>query len=387
MRIRIVAGLVALSVATSVHAEEIMPWIFTGAMPKEATVQGLTTAEIRADGLHIATQEDGLILWGNHPLSGPAEIVTLKVKNEKVTDAALLWKQAGEEGGLLQLYFKIPAIPGVQTVDVDVSGYKQWDWQTEQFAIGFPAGTDLVIEEIQFRHWSWDEQLGLMMKSFWDFDEFRAYSINFLWGPLAARNAVQAATLFDTLPPTAWSALRLMFAVLLAAALIALSVKVLQKNTKRAAGILMGTFIALWMLFDLRMGLEIISYARNDLATYVLKEGPQQTLRTHGNLYYRIQESLPIMKEYGSYVLLEPNSTVIFANVRYLSYPARLVRETESHEGVTLWAIFERRDIRVDEQGRLYKKGATADAKEILSGTGKVLKAFDENNFLFATEQ
>ncbi len=386
---RIIAGLTLCCVALIAHAEAIDFWNFRGAMPRETGVSGLTKADITDDGLLIQTHQEGWIGWDNHPLSSPVDVITVRLLSATPVRATLLWQPTdGTEGGLYQAPFDIPSTGDFsQNVDIVVSNYQNWDWETERFALLFPANTSIIIEEINLRHWTPMEKIIETWKSFWTFDKFDIYSINFLWGPLTTTNPVARAHLFDNLPPFGWSALRILYAMMSIAIVVSLIIAFVKQKKELGLGVFFVTFAALWIVFDLRMGAEIISYARTDIREFILKENAEKILRTHGNLHAAVERSIEVIKQYDRFVLFAPNPSPHFSLIRYMAYPSVLVTPDQPTEGVRLWAVFQRSDIGVDEQGHLWKKTDSSTGRDILTGTGEIVLQFDDYNYLFVTNE
>jgi hypothetical protein len=380
------AALFLVLFASVAHGEDIQLWNFRGTMPIQTSIGGLTKAETTPEGLLIQTDVEGFIMWANQPIKTPTEVLTMRVKSPSQIGAFFMWTSpAGEEQFTFEIPFIIPATTEVpKDVNIIPSNFPTWDWRAEKVAIRFPAGANVLIEEATLRHWSTMEKFIEGWKSFWTYDTFRAYSINFLWGPLIATNAPARGVMFDTLPPFAWSATRIFYGLLLLAAVIGLVVRFLGKNAALGFGIFAAVFVGCWVIFDIRMGAEIIDYAFDDIDSYVKKEGNNQTLRSHGNLYAIINEALPVINQYDRYVLIYPAGSVYFANVRYMAYPSVPVREEDNAENVKLWAVFERRDILIDENNRLYKKVGTGTV--VLSPPGKIVKQLAADVFLFAAD-
>ena len=61
----------------------------------------------------------------------------------------------------------LPVQRHVRDIDVVLSDYTTWDWRTDAFGIMFPPGTELILEEMNFRHWTPMERLIGGWKSFW----------------------------------------------------------------------------------------------------------------------------------------------------------------------------------------------------------------------------
>jgi len=384
--IRLITGLFSLFLlAQTAHAEEITPWSFTGNMPKDARVIQLTSAQITRSGLAINTQSDGFIVWSLKPLDGPVDVITVRARTNRTTKASMLWQPVGgTPDQLVQLYFEIPGTSAFEDVDIIVSGYPQWDWKTEQFAIALPAGSDVIIEELQFRHWPLYERIGERWKSFWTFDTFRPYSINFLWGPLISSNSPARDLLYATLPPTSPSVTRYFYVVLAIVAIGALVASLKPWRRQKAFGWFLAVFVLIWLIFDIRMGAEILSYAVRDVQTYVLPKPAKKELRNFRDIYARIDAMLPTLQEHDKIALLVPVREVYEPVLRYEAYPHVVVTDPAAMSGATAWVVMDRADMWVDDSGHL-RQGNDTVTSRVVTGVGHVAVKIDENNFLFVT--
>ncbi len=374
------AALFFLTLVPLAHAEETDVWDFRSGtnMPKGA--QSLTRVEVTAEGIEIETATDGYLYWDT-PFLRPVDVLSLRVSNPKDIDAVLLWHSDKYPGQQVQRAIHIPGKPGIQVVNMVPGEDNAWMWNTDQLGLGFPAQTDIVLESMVWRRYSFTEKMQTAWRSFWTPDEFRAYSINFLWGPLLATNPVSLDTLFQTLPPPSWSVDRIFYAVMGIAILIGLLFYAFDRSTgKRIAWIIVGsTFLFCWLLFDARMGYEIMQYGMDDYRTFIAPPIAEKTFRTHEHLYSLAEEMLPTLQSYDSYVLFAPEGSPAYSVLRYQSYPSIPLRPDQERRDTKLWVILERPDIRMEKNHLVNQKG------EILSTTGSVIRTFDTDTFLFAT--
>lgn len=379
-RISTFAAVAFLALASVAHAEDIDFWNFRGQMPRETKVNGLTNVETIDEGLRVQTTTDGLLVWP--ALTAPAEVLSIRARVNRPLDVSFVWQPTTAEQGLYQIPFTLQN----GKTDVILSDYASWDPQAEAIGIAFKAGSEVVIEEMEFRHWTPMERLIEGWKSFWTFDEFRAYSINFLWGPLVTGNSPARMMMFENLPPFAWSITRYFYGALIITGIIALIIGFIFKRRALGLGIFATVFVCLWLLFDVRMGAEILSYVKDDISTYVTKEGGEQTLRTHGNMYAVLNDMLPSIREEEKFMLMFVGGSPFYPNLRYMAYPSVAVLDGQDRTGVKLWAIFDRPDFSIDAQGRLVR---TADpsifpgGREVLTGTGKMVLDYGAGTFLF----
>lgn len=372
-----------LTLTLSAHAAYDSVWDFRGNVPGRWDVEGLAVAQPTEFGLRIQTTQDGKMKrLTDH--THPMQAVSLLVASAQNTEAIFFWRVTGENGDeFVQLPFVIPHSQTPVSVDIDVSFYPQWDPMTKEVGLQLPAGTDILLQTITLRGWTPQEQAWEAVKSFWHPDAFRPYSINFLWGPLITFNPVGTAQMFQSLPSRGMSAVRLFYFLIAIGAGISIGMLL----TKRRSPWLLALPVALaasWLIFDLRMGGEILWYAYRDVRDYVGKPLETANFRTHGGFYNIVAEAMPDLLRHDRYILLDDPKSPFYSNLRYMTYPSLPIR-AETATGVSLWFVYNRPDIGLDEQGRLLM--LTPGGSKILAASGAVLRGFDAHTFLYETPQ
>lgn len=349
-------------------------WDFRGSAPKGTTVHNLTSVEIVPEGMLVRSSTDGFVELP--ALTKKADAVTFTVTNVTTPKAALIWRTP--ELGDGEYYQADVELPRGQshTVSLPLNDLDGWDWTAASIGLAFPAGTELLVEKMEWRGYSAVEKTRNAFLSFWTPDEFRLYSINFLWGPLLATTPEARATLYDGLPPRSWSATRVFYALFALAAIGGGAYARKKENARviflcavAAAG------AALWIAFDVRMTQEILSYVRDDWKTYVLAPENKRTLRSHSNLYDVLHDTAELLADDDRYVLLVNDDTPFFANARYAMYPAVPVAP-ERASGAIAWIVLGNPRVSV-HSGALLRDGV------VLSPKGAVIKRFDDTTFLY----
>jgi hypothetical protein len=226
-----------------------------------------------------------------------------------------------------------------------------------------------------------------MWQSFWKFDVIEPYSINFLWGPVLTRTPMGLANLFVMKPPPrGWSFNRLMIPFLLIVVLGSWGWWKFSPSGRRRsiAGLPLALVVWLsvcgcsWLLWDLRMGLEFLSYAQTDYAQYIGETDiAKRKVRNFGTIYSQINEVKANLQEEPNYVVLQPPGYPFVAIARYMTYPSVPLPGGESTDGIRHWLVFEQDNMKQDDQGRLMQ-GTT-----VLTAPGKVIKLFPNGSFLF----
>ncbi len=382
-----------LLLPTIALAKQADTWDFSNnQVPGSWQVGGWTQQPVATpNGLHILAAQDGQMIRDiEEPFSVDAVEITLV--NPRASQLYLLWDSPDlPAGSLAQFPVTINGDP-LETVSIDASTLPGWYGRTGKLGIGFPAGSDVTVQSITLEHWDWLEKIGYAWQSFWTFDKMQDYSINFLWGPLLATNPAGMATLFATLPPHAHS-VDLFFYVLIGVVALGLVLHRFYlffnrrhiprfpfsplRHVSVHLGILVCLVAGLFVLYDVRMGLEYMSYAKTDYDTYVGKPMGQRTFRGFLNLYDVLTQSAPLLQQEKGFGFFTPPHTE--SRIRYYAYPAKAIQNAGPDAGVRMWLVFERPDVTVDARGELTVGG------EVVSKPGKIVQQYSARSFLFET--
>lgn len=378
-RIVPIAALALASICQTASAMTATAWDLRGSVPAGLTPQNLTTVEITTEGMYVRTDTDGFIQL---PAPGVrADVLAMTVTNVDTPELGLIWRTpdlAPQE--YYQAKIALPTGTDEETI-LALNEVPEWDPNATTIALAFPAGAEVLVADMEWRSYSGLEKLWNGVVSFWRPDVFSMYSINFLWGPLIATTPEGRATLFDTLPPKAWSATRFMYGFLAVAA-VAAGAWAWNKPDRRRTFLTIVTIVfgATWILFDARMTQEIASYAAHDWSTYVLADPADRELRMHRKLYDTLETADELLGDDPSYVLVENDLGPYFANARYRLYPAVPVTPEEPGDA-TAWLVLGRPDIRVRSGGVLVRDDGT-----VLSPRGTVLREFGDYSFFYRSE-
>lgn len=361
-------------------------WDFRGArVEREWRVSGLQPTPTQG-GLQLrAVNQEGSMIT-TLDLDHPSEVITFTFVNTEPANARLLWHSRSDPpGSFVELPFVVPGGTDEQIVSINVDAFPQWDGYADEMGITLGAGANVILRDIRFAHWNWFEQIGEIWKSFWTFDKLSSFSINFLWGPVITFNPVGTAQLFTTLPPQGRSGNWIFYDLLLLAIVILASLHFFKKTPRwiaRAGGsvmVLLILFGGLWMMYDLRMGLELLSYAKHDYDTYISQPPGSREFRSYINFNDVMEQSLPILRQDDEFALIIPPQMPVTAMVRYFAYPSIPVAPQGPQDEFRTWLIFHDDAVGVDGEGRLTVN------REPWSKPGKIVKDFGDNTFIFQT--
>ncbi len=355
---------------------ETIRWDLRGQVPTGFEVQNLTTVEVTKEGVYVETTNDGFIQLP--PLTQRVDALRMTVTNAQDAETALMWHTTDlAPGEYYQSPFVMPAGER-KIITIALHQIPEWTWSAPFIGIAFPAGSRLLIEDIEWHTYTPWEKFWNGFVSFWTPDQFRLYSINFLWGPLIGATPEARTDLFETLPPKSWSATRIFYGIFIVAAVIA-GLLAWVKPTgghRRFITIIAVTGAVLWALFDIRMTQEILSYVADDWRTYVLVTPEERTLRSHSDLYNVVSDIDQLLGDDTHYHLLAQPNTPFFAIVRYALYPAVPYGPNEAND-TGAFIVLARPDITVVNGAIVGKDGP------ITTGSGVIVQRFDDTSFFF----
>ncbi|MDB4978770.1 MAG: hypothetical protein JWM56_956 [Candidatus Peribacteria bacterium] len=385
------ATVVLLAVPLSASAESKTVWDFRDtAIPGRWEVNENIEVNKIADGLQLHAKSDAAITQTELP-SHRIDSVQLVIIATRPMEAKLVWHPDGEApGALLQVPFSIVGSGSPETIGIDLGVYPQWSGHTDHLGILLPQNADIVLQSMTLQGWSGIGKIGEAWKSFWAFDHFLAYSINFLWGPLVTFNEVGRLTMYDTQPPRAVSANRYFYDALIIVALLLAAHRLFGGDNsyfdsplfrKRAPHIFLFLcfFAGLWLFYDARMGLEYLSYAKDDYVSYISQPPGKRIFRNYQNFYDIADAALPELRQEKRYGLLLPHEGQFQSILRYETYPSVPVNIQDGNDmsDIRLWLAFRRPDITMNGSGQLVVNTVA------ISKPGTIVARYDESSFLF----
>jgi len=349
-------------------------WNFLeGAISGEWEVRDLSQQPILTEkGLQVLTSSEGLI---TRMSSVPFPIDAMRIETLTAYDMEIVFAWLNPsiaQGSYLQLPFLIKADVSPRITSVDLTTISEWPGRSERLGFAFPKGTDLLIRRVEFLHWNPFEKLLEAIKSFWTFDTLNVHSVNFVWGPLLTFTPIARMQMANTDPPIAYSA-NAVFYIL--AALVALCCFFLARRQTTKGKPLALFFLAiagLWIFYDLRMGAEILAYARTDWRSYITAKPEDRTFRFFGNFYDVLEAARPNLQKVPSYLFVGPKGENLYlAAARYETYPS--LPQPLPQEPIiepTLALTYGRPQAGIDDEGRFVVDG------KIVAGSASVIRTF-----------
>lgn len=337
----------------------------------------LTTVNLIPQGLAVSTQTQGQLVKVSN-IKHHVDKVGITYISPTGGNGVFFWRARGmAEDEVFQIPMTFTPSTTQQKVILDMSEVTKWDAQSDRIGFVLNAGTQLILQEMSFSGPGLIDKVIYPLKTYFKFDVTHAYSINFLWGPLMTYSQEQLDSMYTQVPPSgdSWNKV---FYVLLAAGLVLVLLlkKLLNKN------VIVAFFIctaALWLVYDLRMGSEFISFARTDVRTWWSKPLELKDFRDRSSFTAFAQTAAAFTEDKEQYVFIASHGWPFWGSMQYEAYPAIPVSYEKDTTGIDTWIIFNRKDITTNEEGRLMLKG------EPISPPGDIMMNFQPGAFVFVT--
>lgn len=337
----------------------------------------------------VVPQEDGIRISGptevaltrNIVPSFPIAVVEVRYSSDAGGPLAFLWRRT--ESSDVRQFHQIPVTlqPRTEpaTFTLALSAVGNWDPRPQAIGFRIPPGADMTIHAVTLRGWSAAERLTEALRCFWTSDTFGAHSINFLWGPLLCSSPIQREHLYDQQPPAAHSGMRAIYLLWGVGSLVVGALCWSRRRRLRPGAFLRGTLLlalALWIVLDLRMGMEFFRNLRADAHSYISEPIGKRVFRTIRFLPDFAVASLGILRDQPRYVFLAPTTDTFMNYMRYATYPSAPVNP-DAGSGASLWLVYGRPDMAIDPRGRITEQGVP------LSPPGSLVHEFMKGTFIF----
>lgn len=312
------------------------------------------------------------------------DAVILTIQTARDMEAVLLWQEPSiAVKGYNQLPFVLEKSDAPQVVDIDLSTLPIWNSKTSEFGIGVPKGAQVLIEKIEFVSYNPLEKIFHGVLSLWKFDVYAPQAINFLWGPFLNFNPIARTDMYLMDPPLGTSGMWVVYIILAIFGLRA-GKNIVKHNQSQAKALVMFLSVmgGIWIILDLRMGSEILSYALTDWKDHVLQKPGKKNLRKHRSFHDTVNDAMPILTSSGSYFFKGPGKTIYFSAMRYLTYPVKPVQSGLNLENTTYGLIFGTTDAVINDADQL----VTSDGI-LHNGPCSIEKEYRDYSFLLKCKQ
>lgn len=328
------------------------------------------------EGVRLQATGTGSFVARNVDFSVSPQMVTLFTKAPAAQRIMFSWhlRSDGETAPMYHFPFSVPA--GLETADTPILLHTGDSWrpgQVDRVGLLLPPGSDFILERMEFVQWSFGEQIGVMLRSFWNMQSYNPHSINFVWGPQFAFTPPQLRLLWSSLPPNSLSG-TFVVNVILVVLLVLLWIHATLRHRKHGLPQrFLAVLLATWVVFDVRMGAEFLSWMAHDMRTYVFAEEGEKTLRDRGDFYAFAAFAAPLVADRERYVFFAQHEWPFVGAMRYATFPS----VPDGDEEDDTWVIYDRPDIVVGPTGQLMI------GQNVLSDPGRVIGEFGEGSFIF----
>ena len=370
--------IVALMLPSVCNAAKTTTW----SMMNQDKVEGwntnnLTTVNLIPEGLAISTDTQGQLVRVSK-LRHNVDKIGITYISPTGAGGLFFWRAPGmAEDQAFQIPISFNQSMTQQQTILDMGQVPEWDARSDRIGFVLDEGSQLILQEMAFTGPSLIDKIVFPLKTFFDFDQMRAYSVNFLWGPLMTFSEEQRTQLYAQTPPNgdSWN---IVFYWILGLTLVV--ILLLKKFMRRDYFYLFFMlFAALWIVYDIRIGSELISFANTDIKTWWSKPIEIKDFRDRGSFTAFAKTVVPFTEGKENYVFIASHGWPFWGSIRYEAYPALPVTYDGDTEGIDTWIIYNRNDIKLDDEGRLTING------EPISPPGDIMMNFEPGAFVFVT--
>lgn len=337
--------------------------------------QGDITMQQSREGILLESKQGTGMLLTTLPANFHPDSASILAAAPVSSDFFFAWVMTADTHGTV---FTVPLWLGsgeMQKNDFSLRGKNAWQRGEKKIGIVLPPHASILLATIELSRTNILERSLEAVRSFWTFDALRPYSINFVWGPQIGLNAAERSHLYDMLPPIYLSGTLIITIVLLGIIAMLMLLKKLKRtsrtNTVQRIFILL---VGAWILFDIRMGTEYLTWIWQDRVQYITAEPGQREFRDRDAFYDFANFAIPLLRDRESYVFFAERPWPYLGNMRYLTYPS-IPGIDYLHDDT--WVMYRRPDMTIDSAGQMTIDG------EPVSPPGKVLGRFDEHSFIF----
>jgi hypothetical protein len=219
-------------------------------------------------------------------------------------------------------------------------------------------------------------------KSFWVFDYFAGYSINFLWGPRIAYNPIGREQIFTSQPPAAHSANGILYIIIFIGCVLILVIAKMRKyQNKKIFKWIFALITCMWIIYDFRMGAEFINYVNTDYKSYYSKNIGERTFRERSYFNDFADSIALVVAEKEKYIFLAPSEWPYTGILKYTTYPVLPVDPFGGNAHLyDTWVVYKRPDI------KLINNRLVSSDNAVLSPAGTLVHEYDEGTFIFVSD-
>jgi hypothetical protein len=355
--ISITSGLLMLVMPIALHAKETETLDFSeGKINAEWRGVGPITIERRADGILLQTGEGTGMLLTSSALSFLPHAAEIEAIVPESVAVKFIWSHVSDPEERTA-YIQFTLRRNGTHDPVLLSRSNNWTKGQKEMGLLIDPHSVVFIKKIHFTKWSLFEQIKSGIRSWMQFDTLRPYSINFVWGPQIGWNPMEVNVMYDNVPPISTSAFWMFSLGLTVICIIVLIGNVTKAHFLRRmvnTRVLLVAIGACWMVLDLYMGAQFLSWVRTDFATYISQPPETRTFRDRSNFYDFAMKAKELVSDRETYIFMSEVPWPYLGNMRYITYPSIPAFRVGTDD---TWVIFERVEMDVSPAGELTFNG------------------------------
>ena len=378
MRRFLVSTLLVLLLAPSICSAKQTVWNMKGVDKLESwNHKGFSQISLTPEGLFIVTETQGQ-LARKGPISHKVDTVTINYSSPTGANGIFFWQTPDMEGNnAYNIPIRFGPSAGSTSMVLDLSKLPQWTPKSKLIGFNFNEGTQIILESIIFNGPSIGDTIKHSARSIFVFDTYRGHSVNFLWGPRLVNTSEAISIVYAEMPPIGKSWNQVFYWLLL---IILIPLVLIKRRTEKPwLPTFLICFAVLWVLYDARMGSEILSYAKTDWNTWWSKPIELKDFRDRGSFTAFTKVATEFIQDEQHYALITPSGWPYFGSMTYETYPAIPKALSEDLSDVKLWFVYRMPNVSLDEQNRITVNG------EPISPPGEIFLRFEPGAFMFRT--
>lgn len=356
--------------------EELKEWSFSG-----INEGSITTGGFQFDIAGQATMFRPL----PKDFHSSVDAIEIAYDPKDLTEVTLLLLTFNKENKITRR-FKISFLGGDEetaTEYVPLDLYRDNITGTEELAIVYKGDAKGVLfKHIKFFRYNILEEMLGAWRSFWRMQSFQPFTINILHGPVIIRDIgpYHLAPSQHVLARSVNAYLVVGLSFFGIALLFYGFYRIAKKGEKwtvirpRLLHVFFGSVLAVWLLYDLRMGSEFIRNVADDHWNFIQAPPLQQKFRDVGNFPAFAEGAREHLQGVEQYEFFARDRWPYFGMMRYETYPAK---PNPGEPSSDVWVIYDRKDMIVGNDGRLMLSG------QAITEPGEVLWRFDQRSFIF----
>lgn len=346
-------------------------------------LEGLDLSLLNRQGITFRGEAGGTLR--SPPLELPASDirqVKVEIGSTRAMTGAFTWTSTAGGASSSREVMQFPMKQGQnQRFTFAVAEMTTWLEEIQELAFTFPDAAEITVYAVSLVARSPLARLRQLWDAYWTLDEFTPATINLLNGPHLVTNPLDLPSFLDTTKVyRSTSAGLLWYIAIGVVALIGIAVSLtthLRSPLRTFVLPILTTIAVLWVVADVRMGIELLSYAKTDWKTYVRQPQEQRQFRDRERLYDFAEFAGRILPPGITYNLIVPRSWPYVGIIRYATVPSIPVEVQQPDQAISRYWVFYNIDGVATEGGSLLHRG------QVLRSSGTLLGFFANGSLIY----